>query len=151
MEGVPLRPFLEELVGRRSLELVSAELDVASELAVLADRVLLERALEAMLASAGREGTAVRASARELAGRIAVRIAGTPAAPNALEDPKKGTHGDPKGRALALPMARRIAAALGGSLAVEGDALVLSIPAAGARDSSTATAPGAQEVGPFPR
>ena len=64
------------------------------------------------------------------------RVAGAPPAPGALDDPKKGTQGDPKGRALALPMARRIAAALDGSLAVEGDALVLNVPAAPAETSA---------------
>jgi signal transduction histidine kinase len=136
LEAVPLLPFLEELVGRRKLEPAPVELDVAPEIALLADRVLLERGLEALLAIAGREGGVVRASAREEAGRIAIRVAGTPTAPGALDDPKKGTQGDPKGRALALPMARRIAAVLDGSLAVEGDALVLKVPAAPAETPS---------------
>ncbi len=136
LEAVPLLPFLEELIGRRSLDLASVDLDVAPELAVLADRVLLDRGLDALLAAAGRDGAAVRATAREEAGRITLRIAGATTAPAALEDPKKGTQGDPKGRALALPLARRIAAALDGSLAVDGDALVLGVPAAPAETSS---------------
>lgn len=151
LEAVPLRAFLEELSGRRSLELASAELDVAAELAVLADRLLLDRGLEALLATAGREGAAVRVSAREEAGRVAIRVAGAGADPGALEDPKKGTHGDPRGRALALPMARRIAAALGGSLAAEGDALVLSVPAAGAGEAVASSTTRAHEPGPSPR
>lgn len=151
LEPVPLRPFLEELTGRRSLEMVSPELDVAPELSVLADRVLLDRGLDALLASAGREGAAVRVSAQQEAGRVAVRIHGTAPAPNALDDPKKGSHGDPRGRSLALPMARRIAAILDGSLAVEDDALVLSIPAAAEYESSTPSAPRAHETGTAPR
>ncbi len=136
LEAVALRAALEDIVGRRSLELASSELDVAPDVAVLADRVLLERALEAMVASAGREGAAVRASAREDGGRIAIRVAGAPAAASALDDPKKGAHGDPKGRALSLPMARRIAAVLDGSIAVEGDALVLALPSAPIEEAS---------------
>ncbi len=151
LEAIPLRPFLEDLMGRRNLELVSPELDVAAELAVGADRVLLDRALDAMLASAGREGAAVRVTARQEGGRIAIAIVGTAPAPNALDDPKKGAHGDPKGRALALPMARRIAAALGGSLAVEGDALVMSVQAAAEYESTVPPAPHAHEAGPSPR
>jgi signal transduction histidine kinase len=150
-EAVLLRPLLEELVGRRSLELASPELDVQAELSVLADRVLLDRAIDAMLASAGREGAAVRISAREDGGRVTIRIAGMAPGPNALDDPKKGAHGDPKGRALALPMARRIADALDGSLAMDGDALVLSVQAAANHESSTASTPGAHEAGPSPR
>lgn len=151
LEAVPLRPFLEELAGRRALELVSPELDVPAELAVLADRVLLDRALEAMLASAGREGAAVRVTARQEGGRVAIRIAGSAPAPNALDDPKKGAHGDPKGRALALPMARRIAAALDGSVAVDGDAIVMSVQPAAEYDSSIPSASRDQETGPSPR
>jgi signal transduction histidine kinase len=127
LEAVPLRAFLEEILGRRSLELVSPQLDAPADIAVLADRMLLDRALDAMLASAGREGAAVRASASQEDGRVSIRVAGAVTAASALEDPKKGAHGDPKGRSLALPMARRIAAALDGSLRVDGDALVLSV------------------------
>jgi len=151
LETVPLRAFLDELVGRRTLELVSPELDVSDELTLLADRVLLDRALDAMLASAGREGAAVRVTASREGGRIAIRIVGTAPAPNALEDPKKGAHGDPKGRALALPMARRIAAALDGSLALEGDALVMSVQSAAEYDASAPAATRARETGPSAR
>lgn len=129
-EAVGLRALLDELVGRRTLELVAPEIEVPPDVAVVADRILLDRALEALLASAGREGATVRVSARETGARVAIRIAGAAQAANALEDPKKGAHGDPKGRALALPMARRIAAVINGTLAADGDVLVLSLQAA---------------------
>lgn len=150
-EPVPLRALLEELAGRRTLELVAPELDVAQELTAMADRVLLERALDAMLASAGREGAVVRVSAKEQGPRIVIRVTGAAAAPAALEDPKKGAQGDSKGRALSLPMARRIAAAIDGSLAVEGDALVLAVPAAAEYQASTGPIPQVHDPGPAPR
>lgn len=128
-EPVPVRAFVEEIAGRRGLDLVDPVLEVAPEVVVSADRTLLDRALEALLAAAGREGAAVRVSSRPAGGRIELRFEGAAFAPTALEDPKKGSQGDPKGRSLALPMARRIAAVLGGSLAVDGGALILSLPA----------------------
>jgi hypothetical protein len=47
-----------------------------------------------------------------------------------VEDPVKGSPSDPKGRALALPLARRIARALGGTLAAADGGYVLSLPRA---------------------
>jgi K+-sensing histidine kinase KdpD len=134
LEAVPLRAFLEELAPRRSLDLVAPQLDVAPEVVVLADRVLLDRALDAMLAVAGREGAAVRVSAQEEHGRVSIHVEGAAPEAGALDDPKKGAHGDAKGRALALPMARRIAAAIDGVLALDGAAIVLALPA-GAEDA----------------
>jgi len=128
-EPIPLRALLEEVAGRRGLDLVDPVLEVAPELAVNSDRTLLDRAVEALLAAAGRDGTAVRVTARTSGGRIEVRFEGAPHAPSSLDDPKKGAQGDPKGRALSLPMTRRIAARLGGALAVDAGGLVLSLPA----------------------
>lgn len=128
-EPVPLRALIEEIAGRRTLELASLELQIAPELAASADRTLLDRAVEAMLASAGRDGAAVRVEAAEArAGRLELRVEGAALGPDALDDPRKGSQGDPKGRSLALPMARRIAEVLGGSLALDGGKLVLSVP-----------------------
>lgn len=127
-EAIPLRALLEDVAGRRGLELVDPLLEVAPDLVVNADRTLLDRAVEALLAAAGRESAAVRVTARAATGRVELRFEGAAQAPASLEDPKKGAQGDPRGRSLALPMARRIAAALGGALAVEGGALVLSLP-----------------------
>lgn len=127
-EPIALRALVEEIAGRRGLDLASLELDVAAELSALADRSLLERGVEALLACAGREGTAVRVGAHATAGRVEIRVEGADLGPDPLRDPRKGAQGDPKGRALALPMARRIAEALGGSLSGEGTQLVLSVP-----------------------
>jgi signal transduction histidine kinase len=127
-ERVPLRALVEEIAGRRGLDLANPELQIAPELLVNADRTLLDRALEALLACAGREGAAVRVSADTGQGRVEIRVEGAELGPDPLRDPRKGTQGDPRGRALALPMARRIAAALGGVLVREGGALVLTMP-----------------------
>jgi len=130
LEAVPVRALLGELVGRRTLELKDPEIGIAPDVSVHADRSLLDRALEALLERAGRDGGQVRISGGDEGGRVAIRVSGAAPGPDALEDPRKGSPGDPRGRALALPMARRIAAALGGALAVEADALVLFLPPA---------------------
>jgi signal transduction histidine kinase len=94
---------------------VKVELDPA--LAVEADRTLLDRALEAIVAVAGAEGTPVTVTAHAGEGEVTIVIGGRPTDPAALADPIKGAPSDPTGRALALPLARRIAHALGGALA----------------------------------
>jgi signal transduction histidine kinase len=129
-EPVALLPALEELSSRRAAELARVDLAVGGEVAVEADRGLLERALEALLAVAGREGGAVRVEAMEAGGRVAIRFTGAPAGGLSVDDPRKGSPSDPKGRALALPLARRVAAALSGALSVEADSCVLELPAA---------------------
>jgi signal transduction histidine kinase len=128
-EAVPLRALLEEVAGRRGLDVTDPVIDVAPDVAVNADRGLLDRAVEALLASVGREGAAPQVVARAVAGGVEIRFEGAPQAPSSLQDPKKGAQGDSRGRSLALPMARRIAAALGGSLTVDGGVLVLTLPA----------------------
>ncbi len=128
-EPIPLHGLLEEVAGRRMLELVEPTLDVPPNLTVNVDRTLLDRAVEALLGAAGRDGAAVRVTARAVAGRLELRFEGAPYTPSSLDDPRKGVQGDAKGRSLSLPMARRIAATLGGTLAVDGGGLVLSLPA----------------------
>lgn len=130
LEGVPLRPVVEDLVGRRGPDGGSVTVELDAALAVLADRALLERALDSLLAAAGREAAAVTIAARVEGETIGLRVTGTVPGPEPLADPKKGSPGDPKGRALAIPVARRVAVALGGALNVEGDAFVLSLPRA---------------------
>jgi hypothetical protein len=107
---------------------VPVEVALGPELSALADRTLLERALEGLVAMAAREATAVRVEGALRDGRVAILVTGGPPAP--LEDPAKGAPSEQRGRALALPMARRVAAALGGALTVEGQGYLLSIPAA---------------------
>lgn len=124
--GIPLRvealgvaELLAAILERRPADakLVAAEIDPA--LGVDADRTLLERALEALLAVAGAEGAEVRVAARAAGDEVIVDVAGRAADAAALADPVKGSPSDPTGRALALPLVRRIAVALGGTLTAE--------------------------------
>jgi len=131
--GYPLRlgtVDVAALVGaaleRLSLE-PGPELHLAQGLAGRGDRVLLERAIEGVVAVAGRDGTPVRIDGEAAAGQVRLTIRGAPV--ERLVDPVKGSPSDPSGRALALPMARRVAAALGGSLAASGEGYLLVFPA----------------------
>jgi K+-sensing histidine kinase KdpD len=132
--GIPLRP--EPVLLREALDAVLSKSDAATTIDVpadaraAADRPLLERALDALIAAASAEKSPVRiTSAAARAGAIALSVQGHAPAADALADPTKGSPGDARGRALALPLARRIAAALGGALAVADGGYVLSLPA----------------------
>lgn len=129
-EAVPVGALVDEVVGRRAADVgeVRAEVDAGAVASV--DRALAERAVEALVAAAGRDATPVRVVGRAGERRIAVTIEGAGASLEQLDDPRKGSPGDPKGRALALPLARRVAEAMGGSLTVEGGAFVLTLPRA---------------------
>jgi signal transduction histidine kinase len=129
-EPVAAREVLQDLIGKRPADVGEVSLEVDPELVVSADRMLLERALDALLSAAGREGTRVRVSGRSDGAVVTFVFAGVDPGPDPLSDPRKGSPGDPKGRALALPMARRVASALGGGLTAEGGALVLTLPRA---------------------
>jgi K+-sensing histidine kinase KdpD len=133
--GYPIR--VERLILAEVVEAVASkqigdnpplERQVPPELAVLADRILLERALDGLVGACGREAAAVRLTARAAGDRVLVRVAGGPVA--SLDDPHKGAPSDQRGRALALPTSRRAAAAFGAHLAVEGEGYLLSIPSA---------------------
>lgn len=136
--GIPLRP--EALSPRELVDAilakpadrgeVSADLDAG--LAVEADRTLVERALDSLLAAAGAEGAPVRVTARVEGSHVAITVTGHPPPPGGLEDPQKGSPSDSRGRALALPLARRIARALDGTLTASQTGYVLSLPRAAA-------------------
>jgi K+-sensing histidine kinase KdpD len=133
--GYPLRPerlLLDEVVDGVAGKLLGdnppLERDFPPGLAVHADRNLLERALDGLIGAAGHEAVAVRLDALQTGGRVVLRVSGGPV--GSLEDPHKGVPSDQRGRALALPMARRAAAAIGADLAVDGERYLLSIPAA---------------------
>lgn len=133
--GYPVRPervvlgeLLQAIQGRWPAGEGALTLPVEAGLGVLADRGLLERALEAVLAVAGEGGAPVRVEAGVRGGQVEVRALGAP--PRAIDDPGRGAPSDQRGRALALPMARRVAEALGGRLEVAGEGYLLSIPAA---------------------
>jgi len=129
-EPVPLREVLEAILARPA-DRGEVTLDLDAGLAVAGDRTLVERALDALVAVASADRAAVHVSAREAPGGvIALVVAGQAPAPDALADPTKGSPSEARGRALALPLARRIASALGGALAATEGGYVLSLPRA---------------------
>jgi hypothetical protein len=122
VEAVALVEAIGAVLERRPPESAAAEVDVDPALSVEADRTLLERAVEGLVAVAGVERTPVRLRARETDGGVVLVISGRKAEPALLADPVKGSPSDPSGRALSVPLARRIARVLGGTLSVgEGD------------------------------
>jgi signal transduction histidine kinase len=127
-EALTLGPAIEEASARRPADVGAVAVEGDAALALHGDRSLIERALDILVAAAGRDGASVRVEVRRDGGRAIVRMAGAPASPDALQDPKKGSPSDLKGRALALPLVRRLAEALGGTLAVEAGAFVLTLP-----------------------
>jgi signal transduction histidine kinase len=127
-EAVPVGEALEAAAAR--IPGLSLSSEVAPGLAAAADRALLERALDAIVRAAGRDGVAVRLEASADGARARIRVTGAAPAPGALGDPFRGTASDPRSSALGLAAARRIAAALGGELALEGEGFLLALPRA---------------------
>ena len=133
--GMPLRAesvALGDLLGAvaSKVGLADVSLDVEDHLSAWVDRGLAERALEGLLAVAGRGKVPVHVAGSRNGDRAELRVRGAPPAPDALEPPQKGTPSDSTGRALSLHMAVNVARALGGSLATAGDAYLLSLPSA---------------------
>jgi len=128
LEAIALADVVAELAARGVAP--GAEIEVPAGLAVVADRMLLERAVESLLAAAAVDSAAVRIEAREAADRVRLRVTGAPPGATALEDPRKGSASDARGRSLALPVARRVAVALGGQLSVEDGGYVIALPRA---------------------
>jgi signal transduction histidine kinase len=132
--GLPLRPEPVELCAAVRAAAEAAGVAVATtggELTVPADRGLLQRCLEAVVAAAGKEGAQVRVEIEAAASGASVRVLGAPLPPEALERPVKGAPSDPTGRALGLLAARAAAGAMGATLDVAGGAAVLSLPGEG--------------------
>lgn len=130
--GIPLRPEavgLAEVVAavleRRGAEAPAVALEIDGALGVEADRTLLERILEALISVTIVERGTI--AARAEGGEVVVVVGGGPAEQAALADPVKGAPSDPTGRALTLPLARRIASALGGRLAAGEDGWRLTL------------------------
>jgi signal transduction histidine kinase len=127
-EPVALPELVAAVVAKKPVDPAQVESTVTDGPTPIAvDRSLLERALESVVAQAGRGGGAVRIESRRDDDRLELWVSGEPPAPDALADPKKGSPSDQKGRALALPLARRVMEALGGSLAVRDGAYVLTL------------------------
>ncbi len=126
VEEVPLGALVREVIAREPWAGTAVEVD--EPLSVAADRMILERAIDSLLAAASAGGGPVRLRARSEGGRVVVRVEGARPPLEALDDPSKGAASDMRGRSLALPVARRAAAVLGGALGVDGGAFELSLP-----------------------
>jgi len=140
--GIPFR--MESVQVKETLQAVTAKAgvaelrsDVEEHLAVWVDRGLFERALDALVAAAAREKSAVSVDARRSRDVALVRVRGAPPVPDALEPPQKGTASDPTGRALALHLVVRIAQALGGSLSATQEDYLFIVPVAAANDAAS--------------
>lgn len=130
LESLGVAELVRGVLERRPSDASPVSVELDPKLTVEADRVLLERAVEGLVAFAGNDRTPVVVSARASDGEVTLVVAGGAADEAALVDPVKGSPSDPTGRALALPLARRIAAALGGTLAADGGGWRLTLPRA---------------------
>lgn len=126
-DAVPVREAVDAALERRPGDVGEVTVDVEPTVVLRADRALLERALDALVATAGREGAPVRIACEPAGGALAVVVAGR-APETTVDDPVKGAPTDPRGRALALPVVRRIAAALDGAFEVSDGRYVLTLP-----------------------
>ena len=135
-ETIPLKEVLEASATKVQLEALDAEVGDAE---VWADRGVLERLLEGLLAVTARGQPKVQVTAERLEGAWVIAIRGAPPAADALSTPQKGSPSDPSGRALALHMAVRAARALGGALQPAPDGLLVSLPAVPLPQAEAAT------------
>jgi signal transduction histidine kinase len=142
--GIPFR--LEAVLVREAIAAVATKvgvvelaLEIEEGLAVRADRGILERVLDGLLATAGRGGSPVHLDAGRTRDAVLLRVRGAPPAPDALEQPQKGTASDPTGRALSLYTAFRAAQALGGSLSTTPEEYLLVLPLASTGPPAAAT------------
>lgn len=129
-EALGLREVVDACLERRPADVGQVSVDVDAALTVTSDRTLLERAVEALVAAAGAEGTPVQISGRGRGEVVEVEFSGRAPGEGSLTDPVKGSPSDHKGRALALPLVRRIAAALDGEIAATSSGYLLSLPPA---------------------
>lgn len=129
-EVTPLLDVVIAAEGRRAAAEPPMEPSIPGDLAVLADRTLLARLVDSLLDAAAQGASSLRVAARAEDGEVALTVRGAPADPKLLEDPLKGAASDTRGRALALPAARRMAARMGGRLEARGGAWVLTLPEA---------------------
>ena len=129
VEPVVLADAIGAVLERRPADAPPATVRVDPGLHVDSDRTLLERAIDGLIGEAARDQTPVSIVARTSEGAVHLAISGRAADASALVDPVKGAPGDASGRALALPLARRIARVLGGTLAATDGEWRLGLPA----------------------
>ncbi|HTP49922.1 MAG TPA: histidine kinase dimerization/phospho-acceptor domain-containing protein [Anaeromyxobacteraceae bacterium] len=108
---------------------IALSVDLEPGALVATDAQLARRAMEAAILVAAREDGPVRVIGSREGSAVRIRIEGAPVEPGELADRRRGDAGDSQGTSLGVGAARRVAAALGGSLSVEERALVLELPA----------------------
>jgi signal transduction histidine kinase len=126
-EPVALSEALDLASKKSGVPVVERDLSIAT---ASVDKATLERALEALLVSAGRDDARVRVSSTARGGSVVLRITGAPPPDDALRAPDRTTPPDPTGRALGLLMTQAVARAHGGTLELDGDSYVLDLPGA---------------------
>ena len=121
--GIPLEleeiPAREMFPGATAIGAGSLELELESGLSVVGDPSLARRVVEGVLLAAARGGADVRVTGIRKGKVARFCVYGAPAIPEDLSDPRRGDAGDTRGAALALPVARRACALLGGSIRPE--------------------------------
>jgi signal transduction histidine kinase len=131
--GIPLEleeiPVRELFPGAGAVGASSLELELEAGLSVVGDPGLVRRVVEALLLAAARGGGDVRVAGSRTGRMARIRIHGAEAISAELSDPLRGHAGDTRGASLGLPVARRAAALLGGSVRAEEGAWVLELPA----------------------
>jgi signal transduction histidine kinase len=128
LEPLGAKETLEGVLAKHPAQTTTSDAD--AELGVTADRGLLERGLDALVAVAGAGGVPVTITVRGAGRQVAFHVKGKAADEATLADPIKGSPSDPTGRALAVPLARRVAVTLGGSLSVRDGGWLLTLPRA---------------------
>jgi hypothetical protein len=129
-EHVDVRELLDAIAARRPVGSPPLDLAVERGTSVDVDRALLDRMLDSLVALAGREGAPVRIEGALDGDTLRLVFRGHPVTPELLDDPRKGSPGEPRGRALAGPLARRAAETLGSTLRSDGGDLVLTLAGA---------------------
>jgi len=131
-DAVPVR----EVIGASQAKVESAGLSIEVEegFTIFTDGGLFERAIDGLIAVAGRGDVPVHLHAAREGDSVVVRVRGCPPEPGALDLPHKGTASDPTGRGLALHMVQRVARALGGSLSTSPHEYLLSLPLSSGND-----------------
>jgi signal transduction histidine kinase len=127
VEPLSVREVIDGLVEKRPRDAPEVRVDVDPAFAVAVDRSLLERVLDSLLSAVAAEAGPISVDAAGDEGTIRIALHGPARIDSSLEDPRKGSPSDSRGRALAVPLARRAARALAGTLAVEDGAYVLTL------------------------
>jgi len=129
-----LRILVEDHFLAERLDASGLPIEVEEGFTIFTDGGLFERAIDGLIAVAGRGDVPVHLHAAREGDSVVVRVRGCPPEPGALDLPHKGTASDPTGRGLALHMVQRVARALGGSLSTSPHEYLLSLPLSSGND-----------------